>query len=538
MAKDSDRLVQFGFSKGNKIEIDGKTYRIEGDTPEKRRDSLKKLRESLPGKEEAINKALEGIADHEWAEVAKNQLAQTNYPTSISRYHIVLESWTQSVESAYYWCLNFFNDALGFGTIDKITDTFSAAEHSSFYGAAGQRLGLAQDKVAQYLATVGKMIKDLFQIVRELRWIDERLSIYREAFGHEEGTLTKAPKLKDGRAVGPSHGSEVTLKGLWADLVDGVVGGQRTGSNIFLMQQQLQFTTLPDLFFAIHPQKPEDVDKVVDEQASYANDQVKNVLKRKLVQYAAWRNSTYDEMLSRRRFTLDYLSQHYYVIKLYLSWIKPYLKHIKRLSADQSFLDNPRLISAFESNIIEVEILARQIPVDEKDYSCVLLTLEYHTKPSMQYQGDAGYHRGPIHVGVISVTWRSYAWTAEQVKNFLAMKAAEDIDLMKSVDSSLAAAMDQLGTDVEDYLKEAALAGKTPEAPTPEKDKGIDIFEPFVAVGRGVKDAFGSLIPSFPKFAGKKDEKKGVSESLKARAKRSCFTHYNIFKKAHGMLSW
>src|SRR3989344_4809003 len=220
MAKDSERLVIFGFSKGNTLEIGDKKYKIEGDTPEKRKESIKKLRNSLPGKDKDIDKALGEIADHEWAEVAKNQLAQTSYPSSISRYHIVLESWSQSVESAYYWCLNFFNDALGFASVDKITDTFAAGEHSSFYGAAGQRLGLAQDKVGQYLATVGKMIKDLFQIVREMRWIDERLAIYRQAFGHD---VEKTPKLKDGKQVEPAKGAEVTLKGLWADLVDGVV---------------------------------------------------------------------------------------------------------------------------------------------------------------------------------------------------------------------------------------------------------------------------------------------------------------------------
>ena len=65
-----------------------------------------------------------------------------------------------------------------FVRIDKITDTFSASENSSFFGTSQQRVGLQQDKVSQYLATIGKMIKELFQLVRELRIIDERLGYY------------------------------------------------------------------------------------------------------------------------------------------------------------------------------------------------------------------------------------------------------------------------------------------------------------------------------------------------------------------------
>ncbi len=536
MAKESERLVMFGFCKGNEIEIEGKKYKIEGNTPEKRGESIKKIKLSLPGRETDIEKALEKIATHEWAELSKNQMVITGYPQSLNRYAVVLESWHQSVESTYYWCLNFLND-IGFVAIDKLNDVFSAAEHSSFYGAAGQRLGMAQDKVAQYLATIGKMTKDLFQIVRELRWIDERLEIYRDAFGHDKtATHSGAPKTKE-----PAKGAEVTLKGLWADLVDGVVGGQRTGSNIFLMQQQLNFTTLPDLFFAVQvpaqAKDEADVDKAIEEQAGFANEPLKNVLRRKLVQYSAWKKATYDEMINRRKFTIDYLQQHWYVIKLYISWVKPYLRHIKRLTSEQDFLANPRLISAFESSMIEIEILARLKPEGEDDYSCILMTFEYHTKPAMQYPGDAGYHRGPIHVGTLAITWRSYGWSEEQVKNYQKMKEIEDLELMSSLDKSLASAMEQLGTDIGTYLEEARKAGQK-EQPKEELPKGIDIFEPFVAVGKGVKDMVKSLIPELPKFASKKEGSKEVSDTVTNRAKRMCFTHYNVFKKSQGLLSW
>lgn len=534
MTKESERFVAFGFVNKNKanpskpaVTVGGRTIEIEGKTPEKKLEFIKKTREDLkqlkPELAKEFDAQLEKIADHEWVEVAKDQLVMTDYPQSINRYYFGIESWHQSIEPYYFWIVNYLGDQ-GFPIIDKVTDIFTASEHSSFYGAAGQRLGLAQDKVSQYLATIGKMVKDLFQLVRELRWIDEKLEIYRQAFGVD----------KDGEPTekGPQKGADLSLKGMWVDLVDGVVGGQRTGSNLFIMAQQLQFTTLPDLFFSVNPQKSEDIEKAVEEQAGEFNPQVKNLLKRKLQQYIAWKNSTFDEIKVRRKFTLDYLRQHYHVIRMYMNWVKPYIKHIERLTGEQSLLENPRLISAFESSLIEIEVLARHKPELSKDYYvCILVTFEYHTKPSMQYQGDTGYHRGPIHVGSTRITWRSYAWTEQQIKDYLAMRSREDMELITSIDSSLRTAMDAMGADLLNYLEEAEKGKK--EEPPKEQKRPLGILEPFTAVGQGVAEMMGAVIPKFPK--GKTAEKESAPAIA---AKKMCWIQYNIFKKANGFLAW
>jgi len=534
MTKESEKLVAFGFVAkdvdASKVVIPGRTIEIKGKTGEDKLRSIREERESLSDDDKKeFEKALQKMANHEWVEVARDQMVMTDYPASISRYYMGIESWHQSIENYYYWCMNFMGD-IGFPVVHKISDIFTAAEHSSFYGAAGQRLGLAQDKVSQYLATIGKMVKDLFQLVRELRWIDERLEIYRGAFAED-----KEGKKIEGKQ--PEKGAENALKGMWVDLVDGVVGGQRTGSNLFVMAQQLQFTALPDLFFSVHPQSQDEVDKFVDEQAKSFNEPLKNLLRRKLSQYVAWKKSTYGEMKSRRKFTLDYLRQHYEVISLYIQWIKPYIKHIERLSGQEDLLNNPRLIAAFESSLVEIEVLGLNRPPGKKEsYACLLMTFEYHTKPSMQYPGDAGYHRGPIHVGSTRITWRSYAWSDQQVKDYLAMRKWQDLETLASIDKTLKSAMDALGDDLRNYIKEAQ-EGK-PKKEEKEEKKPINILEPFTAVGKGVKDVFGGLIPDMSKisFGGKKKGEKEETDETTARLK--CWIHYNIFKKAHGLLAW
>ncbi len=532
MTKESERFVAYGFVKKGvdadepEVTAGKKKITIKGKTPEEKLKFIRETRDSLSEDDKKdFDKALEGIADHEWVEVARDQMVMTDYPSGISRYYISMESWHESIEPYYYWCMNFLGD-IGFPVIDKITDVFTAAEHSSFYGASAQRLGLAQDKVSQYLATIGKMVKDLFQLVRELRWIDERLEIYREAFGMDK----EYKKVKE-----PQKGAELALKGMWVDLVDGMVGGQRTGSNLFVMAQQLQFTALPDLFFGIHPRTTDEVDKIVDEQARDFNEPLRRLLKRKLTQYIAWKHSTFDEMKTRRKFTLDYLRQHYEVIRLYITWVKPYIKHIERLSGQQHLLDNPRLIAAFESSLVEIEVLGRHRPAGKKEsYVCILMTFEYHTKPSMQYPGDAGYHRGPIHVGSTRITWRSYAWSEKKVQNYLAMRNREDFEILASIDKSLASAMEALGKDLFEYLEEAKKTKKAEEEEKPEK-RPLEIFEPFTAVGKGIKELFGAMIPELPKFKKKKGEKEEPDETA---ARKMCWLHYNIFKKAHGLLAW
>jgi hypothetical protein len=326
-------------------------------------------------------------------------------------------------------------------------------------------------------------------------------------------------------------------------MVDGVVGGQRTASNLLIMAQQLQFTTLPDLFFAIHPQTPEEVEEVVETQASEFNKLVRATLKRKLFAYLTWRKETYKEIQNRKTFTLNYLRQHFNVIKMYTNWIKPYLKHIERLGGEISMVTSPELIAAFEGSLVEIEILAQKLPAGNTDvYACALLTFSYRTKPTMQFPGEGGYHRGPIHVGETKISWRGYTWTQAKVDNFIKMKEMEDIELLTSIDKSLKDAMEALGEDLMKYLREAQEI-KPEEAEKPAKPPGM--LDPFTAIGKGVIDLVGAF---FPKRAAK--AKKAVTpraeiarlkteqEAAKAEITKMLWTHYKNFKKAHKMVTW
>ena len=96
--------------------------------------------------------------------------------------NLIVESMQSALEGHYFWFINLLKGKNEFGLkykkIYKIKDIYTAAESSSLWGSQEQRKGLQQDKVSQYMATIGKMIKDTFQVIRELRIIDERLEYY------------------------------------------------------------------------------------------------------------------------------------------------------------------------------------------------------------------------------------------------------------------------------------------------------------------------------------------------------------------------
>ena len=240
-----------------------------------------------------------------------SEFSKTGFPKPHNSYRIILETFNQSIEESYFWMLDHLRQTMGYANIDKITDIFSASEHSSFFGAAWQRIGLQQDKVSQFLATIGKMVKELFQLVRELRILDERLSYYEDSYA---GTRS-------------SESAEITLKGIWIDMVE---QGSKNPASVYGMARELQFITLPDLFFSTHPQTKDEVDHIVDTKIDF-NRKVREVLKRKLRSYLEWKRHTHSELKTKRQFTLKYLRQHYDIIRMYIQWVKPYLKNIKRL---------------------------------------------------------------------------------------------------------------------------------------------------------------------------------------------------------------
>jgi len=503
----SKLLVEFGFLNKKAKEEDKYVYN------EKKKVYVPKEGNKLEAKD----------AGEEVVEVNfRGEYGKTGFPATPKSYKLVWEVFDLSLEEPYFWILDSIKGS--FTIVEKLEDTFSAAENSAFFGVTQQRLGAQQDKISQLLATVGKMIKELFQMVRELRILDEKLSYYDKV----KEQLAK-PMDERGKA------DDITLKGFFVDLVQ---QGAKSPASVFGMARELEFITLPDLFFDSPPfGKVSELENYVQALEKDFNQNVLRVLLRHLRQYMEWRDRTHQEMHVRRTFMIKYLEQHYQIISMYINWIKPYLRHVARLTMKEQNMSSPDILSSFEGSMLDIELLCRKRNSDTETNSCLLLTYHYRTRPEMKVVQE-GYQRGPVHIGRMELQIRTYAWTDKQVENYKNLKKKETYVLMGEISISIKEAMDALGEDLEKYLDEAR--GDTDkkkedeENPPEEKSFAEKFFGDFYTPKK-VKPKKG---PS-RKYEKEKDEKQ--KEALKddeKGAKGAAWTLFKNFKKAHKMLAW
>jgi hypothetical protein len=458
-----------------------------------------------------------------------------NFPKPVNKMRLIYQSFNQSVEEVYFFILGQMED-FGLHEVKKITDIFTASEQSAFWGQSQQRMTIQQGQVSNYLATIGKLTKELFQIVRELRILDERLDLYTEG----NKAIKKKGRVFDRRL---SQAAEVALRGYWVDLKD---GGVKSPGSVYGLASTLGYTALPDLFFAAPAMKKGEVDSYVD--SLKFNVKLKDVLRRKLKAYLVWREYTYSEMDNRRKFTIKFLRQHYNAIQMYINWVKPYLRNVKRLQQNFERTMSEDLIGAFEGSITEIEVVFNR-KVTANCRAAVVLNLVFRTQPHMDFHQEGYQHKGPVHVGRSEFILRGYAWTDEELDNYIKMREEETLDMLGDIDKSLKEAIDALGDELRNYLREAGEKfpedikkeekAKRAEKKRLEQMKGA--ADPFISVLRGFKEIFGALLPTIKR----KEKGKPSPWALgKERAKATSamrvplWNCYKNFKKAHKMITW
>ena len=117
-------------------------------------------------------------------------LSPGKYGLKDAQYRLIVDSPVSGVEAVYFSIIRLmedrppygFNYTPPFGKLEKVKDIYTAGETSSYWGMAEQRKGVQQDKFQQLMANIGQLLKTLFQLVRELRIIDERLEYYEKTY--------------------------------------------------------------------------------------------------------------------------------------------------------------------------------------------------------------------------------------------------------------------------------------------------------------------------------------------------------------------
>ncbi|MBN1175861.1 hypothetical protein JXA48_04420 [Candidatus Woesearchaeota archaeon] len=479
-----------------------------------------------------------------WYQTA-DETDEDAYPEPTNRKQAIIEKTDTSLEETYHWFLQFLRYDLGYPQVDKIYDIFSSSESSAMFGNVAQKQGIQQDRAVQFLRSIGVMIKELFPLVRELRVLDERMELYKN--------------------WDKSKSADITLKQHYVQFVEG--GGQNPDS-IYGLATRIGYAVLPDLFFNTHVYDLGGIDDAVDKgETSEFNKNVRTVLKRKLYGYINWRNNIMQETVSKRKFQVRYLRQHWKAIELNMAWVKPYIKTAHRMNRNSKQLDSPDLINAFDHTILEIEVLAKK-PTDlknkDKHYRCILANFRYDTKPTLTFKPEWG-QQAVAHTGKVTVTLRSYGWHQKDIETYKKMRQEEDMSIISSIDEHVGGAFEAMKEDIERYLEEAGeenmIAKRAEEKKQQEQDDAdfneakrihdknskFGLLGPFLDIGRG----FGELGKSFfenssseKKKSDKKEAEKEkprddnkIKEAGKGASKDLSIT-YVVYKKTHQLLNW
>ncbi|MFA6022621.1 MAG: hypothetical protein WC781_00875 [Candidatus Pacearchaeota archaeon] len=452
------------------------------------------------------------------SEIIEKQIKQK----AVREHEITYDSATETLEPIYFWTLDMMNGFFG-GKVEKLVDNFSASPGSGYFSELSQKKTIMQKNVTETLGTVNTVIKSIVNIIYDLKDFEIRLEHY------------DAEKSSD---KNKSMAGNLALKQIWMDNVDIKRGA---GSINALASGNLQFVTLRDAFMIVNT--VEEVKKLE------LNERVQRILEPRISEFNEWKKLS--EMELRKRFSIEknYLKSQVNLLQLYARWVKPYLKAATQLEMKDSD-KNPALVTAFSTTWLELTLmgknavnfedaqLSRDLPKKVKkpkrDYYSVLV-VEFKFRGIPQKTGQH-FTLG----GRAIFSFKAYALNSDEVKLLeQEIKKSDLNDVLKLIEGGTTESLEVLKKDIDYFLN------KEDEKEAEEKKK------------YSTENPFSALFSFVKKEDKKKEEKKKEDnkeiklEDIKKdsyiekimrnlaekSAKDTCFTIYDVYKKAHGMAS-
>jgi len=477
-------------------------------------------------------------------EIVKKVTEKTKkYKEPLWENKLVYDSFAEALEPVYFWILDFMQ---GLGLeVEKLVDNFAASPGSGYFGDLGARATKMQETGIKILGDVNTVIKSIINLIYDLKEWEIRLKDYENVKSEEGAT----------KEMGVS-----ALKHRWMDNVDANKG---TGS-INAMTNQYGFTTLRDAFMAAR--SPEDVDTMD------LNERVRRVLKPRVAEFFEWLKRSEIELKKRYEIERSYLSAQVKTLKLYTSWVKPYLKAAEQLRMKET--KTPALVTAFNTMILELTLFSRkEIDVKyeaenknlperfaklklRKYYPCVFIDLLFRGIPRAVKVGGTQHY---VHGGRSEVKFKAYALNEDEVVLLHKKIEEEDLGCLLGIAKDVTEeSLKQLMGDIGYFSKE-----KKGKEEIEEKEKEGEV-NPFVALGEGIADIFG-LRKKLKAEREKKEEGKETKEEEEKKkaekleeegirkdsyeesvvrafaekaAKELCFKIFDTYKKAHGMAAF
>ena len=449
-------------------------------------------------------------------EARKNAIEAWGLTSPIEQHELIYDSVSEGLEPLYFWLLDFAN-RIGL-TTEKIIDNFVSSPGSGHFSEMGQKATRMQEEAMKMLGAANQVLKSILNLIYDLKEMKLLLSTY-------DDVKSKDPNKK-GAAI-------LALKQRWMDMVD---FAKRGTTSLKQMAAQMDYVTIIDAFMAA--QSVNDVKKLD------LNERVKRILLQRVSEFYKWVDESGSQLRTRYNIETKYLKSQVTTIKLYSRWIKPYLKAAKSL--EQNANPSAALVTAFNTILLELTLMGKRSYSPDGDIengvlprsfkgaklrkytSLVFIEFKFRGIPQRASQrGDWAFG------GRAEVKFTSYALNDEEIKKFKEELEKDDLgDMMGFIEGVTKESLEDIQKDIDEFLGE----DKKKEE---KKEKNQADTNPF------------SALFSFLKSDKKKDkdENKKSSDTIRPdnpyeriirsqailEARNSCFTVFDIYKRAHGM---
>jgi len=436
----------------------------------------------------------------------------------LEEHALIYDSMSETLEPTYFWILDFMENFFK-SDIQKLVDNFVSTPGSGHFGELGTRATRMQEEAMKILGNVNTVVKSILNLIYSLKEFEIRLEHYKAAESKE--------KEKEESGI-------LALKQIWIDNVD----VKRGNSSVKAMALgQPAFVTLLDAFMAVKNLKG--VDKLD------LNDRVKRILKQRVKEFYDWKERSEQELKKRFKIERSYLKSQVNALKLYTSWLRPYVRAAEDLKMTEGGR-YPALVKAFNTIVLQLTLLgksdvniegavtAKELPpkfdrikFKRKYYSCVTIEFLFRGLPSRIAQ-QSHYAFG----GRAEVRFKAYALNDDELfmldKKLREESIEDGLTLLEGITTD---SLDEIKEDIDHFLK-----GEDDEEEKKKKEGDVN--------------PFSALFGAYSKNKVKKDVKQEITkvkkdsyeESLlralaESTARDFCYKIFDVYKKAHGMAS-
>lgn len=427
-----------------------------------------------------------------------------------AKHTIVYDSSSDTLEPLYFWTLDLMND---FGLApDKLIDNFTSSPGSGHFSELGQRATIMQQQGAKIMGDINTVLRSVLNIIYDLKEFRIRLSSY--------------DSLKD---EDKKNAAILSLKQIWLDKVDINKGN----SSIKIMMSQMGFQTLLDAFLFAK--------NTVDAEKIDLNERVKRILISRIQEFNVWVKESEKELKKRYEMEKTYLKSQVNSLKLYSRWAKPYLKAAMQLEQKEGGR-NPALVKTFNTILLELTLLGKTKIKPPKElgnmklkrdyYGCILVDFNFRGIPQRISQ-RADYVFG----GKTEITFRGYALNSDELAKLEEELDESDVsDALKLIEGTTTESLDKMKEEIDFFLEE-------------ESEKEVEEKKKFKGI-----NPFSALLGKYDKVESPKEKKSEhkigqiqkddwietnhLRKFAAEKAQDTTFLLYDIYKKAHGMVSY